>query len=289
MAHLTKGLFVLILIAISVRYMSNKINLTVEENRKEIYEGAVKMASQVAVLNVIDTRDINSLFDGAERDIMDISVDHKAINECRDALELYLNSRKNALHSGISNVNIPLIGIAGYRAIDGTLYDGTKLMPMSYDGGILTTTSLNGKRIRYTLGSTVYINDTAYTMGDRYITDTNGIQYDMSAYLSQYSANTLNDIKQQIVMNTISQFIGLYCGSEYNMTTENTKQGYDIYIGNTGYSETNQTINTNPSFIEGVSVFAVIDIYTGNNNSLNTPTQFIRSVTFGGAELKSNL
>lgn len=289
MAHLTKGLFILVLMTVVITYMFHRVNIGQEENRKSIYEGAVKMASQYATMDVIGQSDINSLFDGNARDAMWVDINYKAIDKCRDSLKLYLSGRANTIHSGISNINIPLVGIIGYESINGELYDGTKLLPMTYDNGYTNLTGTNQK-IRFTVGKTVFIGNKIYSIkSNTELVDTDGISVNCTAYLNGQGYNSLYTLRNSVVMRTVSDYIGMYCGSNYNKTTENTELGYDFYIGSTGFSENGGAFNENPSLIRGVGVYAVIDLYTGNNSMLGTPTQFTRSVTFGGAELRLNV
>lgn len=282
MSHLTKGLFVLILIFVVSQYLFNRVKLGQEESRKEIYETAVRLASQYATMNIIDVDDINSLFDGVNREPMDLAINHDAIEKCRDALTFYLSSRANTIHSGVSNINVPLVGIVGYEAVEGELYDGTKLLPMTYDNGYTTLTGSN-LPIRFTIGKKVFIGDEELTINNyKSLMKSDGTIIDCTSYLSGQGFTNINDLKYDVIMQTISKYIGMYCGSEYNKTTQNTEMGYDIYIGSTGFSENDNAFNTNPSRIRGLGVYAVIDLYTGSTGN----TQFIRSVTFGGAELR---
>lgn len=282
MSHLTKGVFIMLIIVITTLYCVNRINLRQEENRKDIYENAVRMASQYATMNLIQTKDINSFFDGNDGDGLNIDIDYSAIGKCRDGLDLYMKSRMNTLHSGISNINIPLVGIVGFESVCGELYDGTKLLPMVYYGGKtsnFTDASLNNKIIRFTVGNTVFIKDKEYRIGigDKIIDTETGNEIDCSAYLNSLGFKSMYDLKNDVVMKTINKFISMYCGNEdTNKTTQNLGYGYDVYLGSSN--------STNPSAIEGLGVFAVVDVYSGNK--LDRDTRFIRTITFGGAELK---
>ena len=290
MGSLTKGVFVIVLLSVVFTYLFNRVRLGQEQNRKEIYEGAVKMASEYATLNVLDARDMNALFDGSERDPMWLEVNYDAMSDCRKALNIYLEGKKNALHSGISGANVPLVGIVGYESICGELADGTWTVPMTYDYGIYNLDGSN-KNIRFSLGTTVFVGDKIYNITNyKTLTGNDGSTIDCTELLNDNGLTYLQELRREVVMNTIGNYIGMHCGSEYNKTTADTEQGYSYYFERGTVSEYNgKGVENHPAYIEGIGVFVVIDIYTGNDAITGTPTQFTRAVSIGGAQTRYSL
>lgn len=197
MSNPAKALFTLLLVMIAVVFIIYCSGSFVTSTQKESYEEALQSATQTATLSMIDTSNINDLYDGGRKESGDIPIDHSSLDYFRENLAQLLYNNKSGIMGSVSNINIPLVGYISYDYIFGVTYGeayssvkalanqnktvseylssditsrvnnskrGTYLLPMGYvhpihNLGDLGITTLNGKQalMCFTLGDIIHI------------------------------------------------------------------------------------------------------------------------------------
>ena len=184
-------MFFVITVIMHIVYNSD---IHVIDVKKETYADSIREASQVAAAYIIDTSDINNLYDGVNRDAEDLPIDFDALDRFRSTLNTLLDSKRGGGLGNVTNINIPLVGFVTYDYIVGVTYGGafdtatleslgytyedyvngsnslraeidSKLMdirgdyllPMSYTLYMTGAPSYNNRTWRFTLGDSVYI------------------------------------------------------------------------------------------------------------------------------------
>lgn len=97
-------------------------DVRVIDTKKEAYNEAIRAASQLATLNIIDTANINNLYDGERKDEVDININFETLDLFRSTLDRLLNTGKVGVLESVSNINIPLVGFVTYDYIIGVTY-----------------------------------------------------------------------------------------------------------------------------------------------------------------------
>lgn len=122
MSNPGKALFSVFLLVTALMYIiygSDRVSVDV---KKETYTEAIEAASQIATMNIIDTSDINKLYDGANADKADIPINFEALDQFRATLDRLLSTSESGKLNGVSNINIPLVGFVTYDYILGVTY-----------------------------------------------------------------------------------------------------------------------------------------------------------------------
>lgn len=347
MANPGKTLFSLFFVLTVLMYIVYSSDVTVVDSHKEEYNDAIRAASQIATLNIIDTTDINKLYDGDHNESSDLPINFEALDEFRSTLSRLLEDKKSSSLENISNINIPLVGFVTYEYVIGVTYGeaykdantlkslgysyeeylalpddarlavdkqmrsmrGQYLLPVGYtlyvpDGGSIDS-NIAGRTWRFTLGKTIYIPDspgvasynardgriteTRYTADGTklYKTDPNGViistdYYDIGMYLRTLGFNTVEELANAVVMQSINNYLNAYTGVGFNKTVDNTQMGLEFNLGQSNYSSKKGSYTSNSAVIEGPGLFAVIDLYSGSGTDMRL---YERMASFGGSEL----
>lgn len=361
MSNPGRALFAVLLVILIVIFITYYSSSTVIDTKKNTYNEAIKAASQTAVLNMLDTTDINSLYDGSRRDLADIPITYDSLDKFRTDLSRLLETGKSGRLEGVSNINIPLVGYITYENIFGVTFGqsysdrdalanqeddmntvseyldsgltdryqrnknnrGTYLLPMGYtyyvDKGA-GLDKLEEKLWRFTLGEIVYITDvtnmtdTMYTIyhggcnkaehnGDKlesghsylHLVNSNDFQYsdeapssgmpifiDITEYLNKLGFNTLEQLRDYIVMSTINNYLTNYSGVGFNNTTGNINQSLKFDLSLSDHSSNKKDYTRGSTVIDGPGMFAIVDIYQGDTENSRT---YQRIASFGSSEL----
>lgn len=204
------------------------------------------------------------------------------------------------------------MGYTYYYQSNGNVING------STSGGEYTLDPLDNRLWRFTLGDSIFIPtgtiSASYTSGsytgldeNRYIiggTGTNEgkliykadnqgmpldgqdgrdtVYYDCSLWLASIGFNTMYEFRDFIVMSSINQYLNGHSGAAFNETAGNTDTALDIQLSLADFSDSFENYTDRSSVIQGPGMFAIIDIYTGSNNTYQL---YERVASFGGSEL----
>lgn len=188
----------------------------------------------------------------------------------------------------------------------------------STSGGEYTLDPLDNRLWRFTLGDSIFIPtgtiSASYTSGsytgldeNRYIiggtgtnegkliykADSQGmpldgqdgrdtVYYDCGLWLASIGFNTMYEFRDFIVMSSINQYLNGHSGAAFNETAGNTDTALDIQLSLADFSDSFENYTDRSSVIQGPGMFAIIDIYTGSNNTYQL---YERVASFGGSEL----
>ncbi len=229
MSNPAKALFSILLVVISIVFIVYCSDRFVIDTHKDTYEDALQSVTQAATLSMIDTKNINNLYDGGRRESSDIPIDYTSLDYFRENIDQQLATNKAGVLGKVSNINIPLVGYISYDYIFGVTYGesynsaialanqgttatdyfsqdinsrnnknrhGTYLLPMGYvhyaTGSDASLAELNNSIFRFTLGDTIFVNKG--TMNE--ITDASGkksIEKNETAYIIYNSGCSVCD------------------------------------------------------------------------------------------------
>lgn len=122
MTNAGKMLFSMFMLVIIITYIALKINDNNSVHNKNSYADSIQSASQLAALNILDNSDINTSYDGARRDSNDIAIDFNILGTFRETLMRLLETNKTTSLTGVSNMNVPMVGFITYDYILGATY-----------------------------------------------------------------------------------------------------------------------------------------------------------------------
>ena len=108
------------------------------------------------------------------------------------------------------------------------------------------------------------------------------VYYDCSLWLASIGFNTMYEFRDFIVMSSINQYLNGHSGAAFNETAGNTDTALDIQLSLADFSDSFENYTDRSSVIQGPGMFAIIDIYTGSNNTYQL---YERVASFGGSEL----
>lgn len=295
MSNAGKMLFSLFMVVIMVSYVLFKSDVVVFDTKKDVYTSVIRASAQRATNEIMDLTDVNSSYDGNLKDIEDIPVDLDALYKFRQTMTRMLNSKEEGSLAGVNNINIPLAGFVTYRYVVGVTYgeDGlytkegnTFLLPMGYTMNVSSSgvpAQVNDTIWEFTLGDKIFIDGESYTGGGYILThDLTGDTFDISSLLDDFKFEDIKDLKNYVVMDCIDRYLDKYSGASFNPIVSNTQEGLDFELGRSKYSKNKMDYTTKSSVIEGPGMFAIVDIYTGNEDEKKL---YKRIASFGGAEL----
>jgi hypothetical protein len=324
MKGLTKGLFVFMIILISLSYLMTRADISIIDTRKDAYVSMIRAASQVATRELINTMDINFLYDGDRREAQDIPVDMNALLVFNRTLDRILTSQSDNRLQNVSRMSIVMTGFVTYDHIVGVVYPGgtltddeflfvgTHLLPADYsihvEAPILNTPTasvVNNKIWQFTLGNVVRIRDVGGTtfvewylqeVGSqswiRHITtrgtdlpDTEDVfNVNITTFLRGIGFATGKELSEFVVMTKIDEYLNNYSGASFNPIARNTGASTLVNLGKTDVSSDRGAFTSRSSVISGPGMFAVVDVFTGTTGN---ETLFERIASFGGSELVS--
>ena len=266
MSNIGKILFSMMVVVITFTYLGFRTGIVSIDTKKDVYTSAINAATQLATQEMINTDDINKFYD-ADRDKLDISMnmDRDTIENFKNNLINFISIQRDGSLAGVSNINVPLCGYIGYSYIVGVTYNNIYLLPMEY-----TTSDESNNTWRFTLGDDVYKNGVATKLSK--LTDA-----------VPYGFSTFYDFRDFVVALTIDSYLNEYSGASFNMIAENTGVKLDFDMGLTNNVISNESYRDLSSVINGPGTFAIVDVYTGDDNGEKL---FERIASFGGSELE---
>ena len=288
MSNAGRVLFTMMMVLVIVSYTISRSNIMVFDTQKDVYESAIRAASQVATKEIIETMDINAGYDGNLREDADVSIDLDALKLFRDTLDRLLDSKNDGNLVGITNINIPLTGFVTYNYIVGVTYKDTYLLPMGYTYMMEDTVTgipsvINNTVWNFTLGDKIIINNREYKGEGSVITDILTKQtYDIGGFLAVNGFTKVEELADYVVMDTIDNYLNEYSGASFNPVANNTQVELEIELGKSKYSSGLSEYNTKSSVIDGPGMFAIVDVYKGSGDDMKL---YQRVASFGGSEL----
>lgn len=292
-----KALFTLFMVITMTAYMTVKMDMSITEEKRNIYEDAIQAATQIATAEVMDTSDVNMSYDGIERDASDIAIDLDSLKKFRIELKRSLDSLQRGTTPEVTNINVPLIGIATNEYIVGKTYgsdevtygedsdEGEFLLPAGYtyymkDNSVAA--ELKNKVWNFTMGNEILMEGDVYeSNGTEVINKESKVAYDMKPFLRKYGFSEMNEFSDFIVTECMETYLNTYTGQNYNSTSENLQQGLEFDLGKSNYSSNRKAYGKKASVMSGPGIFAVIDLYTGSGSDKKL---YQRMISFGGSE-----
>ena len=282
-----KILISMLLVVIMMTFMSFKVTTSLYDKNKEDYESSVRYASQLVTMDMIDTSDVNSTYDGTTSgNTSDIPIKIESIPRFKEILMRDLKTRA-ASKRQVSNIEVPLVGLVNNEYIIGMTYDNKYLPPMEYSVYVSTTESIstiiNNKTWRFTLGNKVYIDGVEYEFNNYNIKD----KVTNSSYYTYYYINSLGfanlyQFRDYVVATTVDKYLNSYTGATFNNTANEASQKFDFNLGKINYTRDKTIYTEKSALIKGQTMFAVIDTFKGTPNN---KYRFDRIAAFGGSEL----
>lgn len=310
MSNPGKALFSLFLLLTILTYIVYRSDATVVDVKKEAYTDAIQAASQVATLNIIETSDINKLYDGNTGDTADIPINFGALDDFRSTLYRLLETKKSGTLGDISNINIPLVGFVTYDYIIGVTYgeaykdvNTLESIGYTYEKYLKLTDAEReevDKQLRSLRGN--YLLPMGYTF---YVSDNGGLSSSLSGrtwrftlgdyvYIPTETGKASYDITSGSIKETKFKAIGteLYTVDERGRVITDTASPnyshYDIsgYLHSIGFN----TIKELSNYIVMASINDYLNAYTGvgfNTTAENTGTSLLFNL--GESNYSSNM
>lgn len=267
MNNITKPIITGFVLLICITLLGAKTKSVTNEWTEEELSYALRTATQDATACMLNE---NYTIDGNEGELQNVVVDiEKATDEFEKSFALNIGAFVDP--ANINSMNIPLSGYVGYKQISGILSDGSSTQPYAYT----YVDSVANKMYSFTLGDIFYsTNLSTYEEQELKISELPE---------HYFHAELINEnFKTTIIMESISDFLTQFCGTEYDLVAYNVGSGLSFELGKTDYSQDPSMITEFAAVIDGPGYFAVADLMDPQLSGIP-----IRTFTFGGAELVS--
>lgn len=302
MVNAGKMIFTFLIFVTALCYVAFRIDATVFDTNKSNYVNAIESATQVATMQLIDTTDVNTFYDGNLRDVSDIPIDHRALNVFRETMERVIESTDQEGVAGITNINIPLAGFITYDYIVGITYTNQYLIPHGYTyemdsslvdsryhgtwnftlGNIMSITAADGTKKYYSLSDRGSLGAMDPGMVNTIKLEPENIEGIANAFLTANGFATAEQFSDYIVMATINDYLTTYAGADFNNTARHTGTAIDFELGKTKFSTDMVDYTLESGVIDGPGIFSIVDVYTGSDKDIRL---YERVASLGGCEL----
>lgn len=247
------------------------------DNSHEEFDYALRTATQDATASMIDD---NYLF-GLDEEASDFQVDLTAATEQFKSSFWHNVGGANALQN-VSDMEVAMAGVVGYRYIYAQYSTGGTTVPFSY------CYTIGNKQYEFTLGNKVYVCDIGTTdpatgkMRETvmYLNNKGHLPEENLPEYFFASDKTNEEFRDYIVMTRIMEFLTAFYSDSANVIAYNAGSGLQFQMGTEDYASDDPSVmNRLSSVIDGPGYFSIVDY---NDAELD---QLVRILSFGGAEL----